>query len=55
MSTQDHTTDAAVRDDERLQIDPEMHEGKVGWGRITMTAILAIGVIILVLYGINAK
>ena len=53
MTMHDGSTNAAAREDERLQADPEMHEGPVGMGRILMTAVLAVGAIVLVLYGIN--
>lgn len=44
----------AVQKDERLQIDPDMAEGRASPLRIIITGLVALALIIVVLYGINA-
>ena len=45
----------AVEQDNRLQIDPELSEGRSGFGRIALTAIVAVAVVIAVVYGMNSQ
>lgn len=42
----------AIREDDRLQADPEMHEGQAGWGRILMTLVGATFIVGLVIFGL---
>lgn len=54
-SRPDPRLDSAVAEDQRLQADPELQEGRAAPASVAVTLLASFGVIVMVLYGINHR